>query len=107
MPCQFRPKFDQRLLDFNSGIACDAVSAPRLQGAERQSLRLDEAKKPLKALLSQEMDAHRIGMLLPLLLLSSGTPGRQEPERLLETKTSQEPIKKRWMDSKLGKSRRS
>ena len=93
MPCQFRPKFDQRLLDFNSCIACDAVSIPRSQGAERQSLRLDEAKKLLETLLSQEMDAHRIGMLLPLLLLSSGTPGRQEPEHLLETKTSQEPIK--------------
>lgn len=77
------------------------------QSRGRRALRLDEAKKLLETLLSQEMDAHRIGMLLPLLLLSSGTPGRQEPEHLLETKTSQEPIKKRWMDFKLGKSRRS
>lgn len=45
---------------------CDAISVPRPQGAERQSLRLDEAKKLLETLLSQEMDAHRIGMLLLL-----------------------------------------
>lgn len=45
---------------------CAGTVIPRPKGKERQALSLDEARRLLSLLLSQEMDSHRIGTLLLL-----------------------------------------
>ena len=55
---------------------CAGTVIPRPKGKERQALSLDEARRLLSLLLSQEMDSHRIGTLLLL------EPGMRRGEML-------------------------